>query len=82
MRIITIMLLALAITACASKPSLEELEEQAMVSGDWEAVEHREEMVKNRRLKSAPHCPRGQTKVCIENGTGIDCYCSTQVGGR
>ena len=82
MRIITVLLLALAISACASKPSLEELEEQAMVSGDWAAVEHREEMVKNRRLKSAPHCPRGQTKVCVENGSGIDCYCAQPVGGR
>lgn len=82
MRITTIMLLALVVTACASRPSLQELEQQALATGDWQAVESREEMLIRRSEKSAPGCPRGQTKFCIENGSGIDCHCARTVGGK
>ena len=39
---ITVLLLMLFLAACASRPSMEELEDQAMASGDWSAVEARE----------------------------------------
>jgi hypothetical protein len=82
MRIVTILLLALVITACAPRPSLKELEEQAMVSGDWTAVEYREEMAENRLEKSGPDCPRDLVKVCIEAGPAADCHCARPSGGR
>ena len=61
--LITIILLAVVVTACAARPSLEELEQQALASGDWQAVESREEMMIRRAQNSAPGCPRGQTQI-------------------
>ena len=63
---------------CSSQPTLEELEDEAIVTGDWEAVERREE----RRIEwleaSAPNCPGAFNKVCVEEQTGIECYCVPQ----
>ncbi len=77
----TLLLVALILSACASRPSLEELEEQALATGNWEAVEKREQLDAKRRKNSGPDCPRGQTKVCIDDGSGVECICSAR-GGR
>ena len=82
MRAITIILLAMVVAACASRPSLEELEQQALATGDWQAVESREQMMIRRAQTSAPGCPRGQRKFCVANGAGIDCHCAQTVGGK
>jgi hypothetical protein len=83
MRIVTILLLTLVITACASRPTLEELEEQAMASGDWTAVEYHEEMARKRNGGDALNCPKGQTKFCVESGLRVDCKCVLpSSGGR
>jgi hypothetical protein len=36
------------VVACAPRPTLKELEEEALVTGDWEAVERREDLIKER----------------------------------
>ena len=70
---------ALSVAAgCSSRPTLEDLEDQAIVTGDWEAVEHREERTKEWLEKSAPHCTGSARKVCVEEQTGIECYCVTK----
>ena len=75
-----IILLTLAIlTGCASQPSLQELEAQALQSGDWSAVEARE-----RRLASydgaasLDACPRGKALVCNERFEEPNCYCASR----
>ena len=67
-------LLSLGIVSCALSPTLEQLEDEASTTGDWTGVERREEVMKERREKTAPGCWVG-TKVCFEELSGIECYC-------
>lgn len=70
------------LTGCASKPTLEHLEDEANTTGDWTAVERREELKKERLELTAPGCPVGQRKKCFEEQTGIECYCLHLADGR
>ena len=71
-----VILFTLVIVAgCASRPSLENLEDEAMTTGDWTTVERREEVIKERLESTAPGCPVGWTKRCVEEQSGIQCYC-------
>jgi len=63
------------LSACAPQPTIEELEDQAMASGDWSAVERREEMYKRQRGESAQVCPIRHTKVCNQSGALDRCAC-------
>ena len=53
----------------------EDLEDDASKTGDWVAVERREELDKKRLESTAPGCSVGQYKDCVEEQTGIVCYC-------
>jgi len=75
---IAILLSLVALVGCASRPSLEELEDDAGKTGDWAAVERREELDKKRLEATAPGCPVGKYKDCVEEQTGIVCYCRTR----
>jgi len=69
-------LFTLAVVAgCVSRPTLEQLEDEANITGDWSAVERREELIKERLESTAPGCPVGQRKRCFEQQSGIECYC-------
>jgi len=72
---ILLLVLTVTLAACASKPTLEELEDEAMVSGDWSAVERREEIQKDLRGESAQRCPDKHTVVCEQMGGSEDCEC-------
>ena len=63
------------IVGCAPRPTLDQLEEEALVSGEWTTVERREEIVRKRRESTAPGCLVGYRKKCIEEQSGIQCYC-------
>lgn len=63
------------VASCALSPTLEQLEDEAITTGDWTAVERREEVVKERLETSAPGCPVGLIKKCVEEPSGIQCYC-------
>ncbi len=60
---------------CAQRRPLEQLEDEALTTGDWTAVEKREEVTKEWLELSAPGCPVGLTKKCFEEQSGIQCYC-------
>jgi hypothetical protein len=70
-----VLLSLIAMASCVSRPSLEELEDDAGQTGDWAAVERREELVKERLESTAPRCPDGLSKDCVEEPSGIACYC-------
>jgi len=74
LRFIYLCALALVV-GCAPRPPLEQLEDEAMITGEWTAVERREELIKKRLESTAPGCPRGEVKKCIEEQSGIQCYC-------
>lgn len=68
MRLI-VLFAVLGLSACGTTPSLEELEQQAMISGDWSEVEKRERMMMRREARREPRC-----------GDGMISYCQTSFG--
>jgi hypothetical protein len=63
------------VVGCAARPTLEQLEDEANTTGDWTAVDRREDVIKERRETTAPGCPVGLSKKCYEAHSGIECYC-------
>jgi hypothetical protein len=49
---------------CTSYSTLEELEEKALVTGDWSAVERRERTLARYDAKYGPQCGAGMAKYC------------------
>ena len=66
---------ALLLTGCGSMPSLEQLEEQAFLSGDWSAVEKRERLIARRIAIRGPQCPVGMVAFCEKRGVQKLCGC-------
>ena len=60
---------------CASITPLEELERQAMLTGDWSAVERRERIIAKRAARNGPKCPPGAVALCVDNVGGDRCSC-------
>jgi hypothetical protein len=69
------MLLMVTLAGCASRPSLVELEEQALASGDWSAVEAREKSMQRLLRSKRPVCPEETTRICVDNGGTPVCEC-------
>lgn len=63
------------LTGCVSMPTLEELEAQAFLSGDWSAVEKREKLVAERHLIRGPQCPAGMMAYCEQRLGQKRCAC-------
>ena len=60
-----IMILALLFAAgCSAHVSLEQLEAEALISGDWSKVERRQRMIARRNLRSGISCPAGTIGYC------------------
>ena len=74
-------ILLVILAGCAGSPTLEELEDEAIVSGDWSAVEEREELLK-RKGKNVLQCPSGFVSSCYEVGLRVDCKCVRAYAGR
>ncbi len=74
-KMLLVLLGALILTGCGSTPSLEQLEEQAFLSGDWSAVETRERLIARRIAIREPHCPTGMVDFCEKRGTQKRCEC-------
>ena len=72
---VLVLLGALILTGCVSIPSLEQLEEQAFLSGDWSAVETRERLLARRIAIRAPKCPTGMVDFCEKRGSQKHCEC-------
>ena len=70
-----IVLALILLTGCASYQSLEQLEAQALVSGDWSAVERRERIIVRRKQRNSFQCPPDSIAYC-EMGISTDrCTC-------
>jgi len=63
------------LTGCVSMPTLEELEAQAFLTGDWSAVEKREKLIAKRDLMRGPRCPAGTTAYCEQRLGPKRCAC-------
>ena len=62
---------------CAAAVPTAELERQAMLTGDWSAVEKRERQQARRAARSGPSCGRGLVSYCVETGGYDRCTCIT-----
>lgn len=74
MRFLLFTCMVAALAACAGRPTLEELEAEALRTGDWSAVEQRE----RRRLilrQRESGCPDGFTRVCTGPEIQAQCRC-------
>jgi hypothetical protein len=63
------------LAGCATKSSLEQLEDEAMVSGDWLAVEKREQSSNRLGPINGRSCPNGRALICVKNGLREECEC-------
>jgi len=68
------LLAILFVAGCAARPSMQELETQAMFTGDWSAVNSRERSILRRQERMGTECPNNYIKYC--SGTGFNPRCS------
>jgi len=79
MKGITLLLLIL-LTGCGTYTPLEQLEREALLSGDWSLVEQRERMISRLNTRSGAHCPDGTINYCESNFGETRCQCvSTKI---
>jgi hypothetical protein len=63
------------LVGCASKPSLEELEAEASITGDWSAVEKREAMNRRMSVQTERQCETGFMLICNKRSAKEICSC-------
>jgi hypothetical protein len=75
MKILGIVALCL-LAGCAARTPLAELEEEALMTGEWSEVEKHREMDKRmNRVDIQPDCPNGRTLVCYVQAKQEVCGC-------
>jgi len=73
---VLILVLAFSLMAgCGTMTPLVELEQQALLTGDWSAVEKRERAVQRRQARKRNICPQGQVAVCESFAGTARCAC-------
>ncbi len=71
-----ILLAAIALSACTAAPTMEQLEYQAMLSGDWSEVEKRERLIERRASRRVQQCPTGYIAYCEKRLGENRCVCT------
>ncbi len=74
MKLILISVL-LILAGCASGPTFEELQAEALITGDWSEVERREALKERRRQRQGPQCPSGYFSYCTQQLSLMRCTC-------
>ncbi|MDH3747322.1 MAG: hypothetical protein OER97_03870 [Gammaproteobacteria bacterium] len=75
---VLVLLGALFLGGCGSFVTMEELEQQAALTGDWSAVEQRERIIARRKAKKGPTCASGQIAYCQSYVGRMQCQCVSQ----
>jgi len=70
-----VLLGALILTGCASMQSMEQLEKQAFLTGDWSAVEQRHRILAKRETQRAAKCQAGFVAYCEKQMGSERCSC-------
>ena len=73
-----LVLLCCLLSGCGTYSTLEELEQQAFLTGDWSAVERRERAMARRGQANGSACPSGTTQYCERWGADERCGCVKQ----
>jgi len=75
MKIFGVVVLCLLL-GCATRTPMAELEEEALMTGDWSAVEKHKKMDrKQNRVLSELECPNGRALFCHAQGEKEICDC-------
>ncbi len=82
MKTIGVLAVLLFVTGCASTKSMDQLELEASISGDWSEVEKRERILARRKEREGPNCPNGYISFCEQVGGAKNCGCVTRQGMR
>ena len=77
MKIATVFVLFFLV-GCAAQPTLDELETQAFLTGDWSAVEARERSIARRAARSGSQCPSSYIAYCENRFGSMECTCLKQ----
>ena len=72
----TCLILMCLLAGCAAKPTLEQLEDEAIVSGDWSAVEKREQSSNQLDPINGRSCLNGRPLICVKDGAREECACA------
>lgn len=75
MRTMGIVLALCLLGGCGSYHTLEELEQEALLTGDWSKVERRERILANRAARARLTCPGGYIRYCESHGLQDRCTC-------
>ncbi len=70
-----ILLLAFCLTGCVQTATLEELEFEAMQTGNWSQVEKRERILARRIASRGISCPVGYSSYCENFALEQRCAC-------
>ena len=70
-----ILFLVLMLGGCAAAPTLEELEDQALLTGDWSQVEKRERTIARRTAAEPLGCADGYVSYCETRAVSARCSC-------
>ena len=72
---VLVLLGVIFLSGCGSFQSLDQLEDQAFLTGDWSAVESRERLIAKRKARSGLQCPAGQVGFCEKRTGRSRCGC-------
>ena len=75
MRVLLLLGVCLLTVGCGHVATLEELEQQALVTGDWSAVEERERIIARREARRAKTCPSDYMAYCETMMAKKKCTC-------
>ena len=70
-----VLLTGILLAGCGSVTPMEDLERQALLTGDWSAVEKRERMLDRQAIARREHCPSGTISYCVEEFGRSKCSC-------
>ena len=75
MKVLVLVFTFALIAGCGTVTPMAELERQALLTGDWSAVEKRERSIQRRAARQGNICPAGHVAVCERFAGTKRCGC-------
>lgn len=78
MKYLTTLICIAFLSGCAVGIPMQELEAEALRSGDWSQVEKRERLIAKRKRSGQTKCPRDSVAICESRAGGLSCHCTSR----
>ena len=75
MKVITTLMLSAVLLGCAPLPTMDELEAEAAITGDWSKVERRQRIEWAREARESTVCPAEKMLYCVNYAVREQCGC-------